>query len=375
MLRRFAKLIALLLCLQSAGCRQPNADVELLESELRWLEDQLYLMDEQLQLKKAELESCRRSNASLKNLLASQQPVPRPVPEVAAPPTPETRPPTLAPPERRPLLDRLLPRSQRSRGSERVPAPQQSSGRGQGSAPRETEPDIDVELGDDVELELPSVDLGDDAADDPIGNTAPSDGRPAGEQGATRGPSRDAQIRQALHAKPRIALSPRVTGGYDFDDQAGDDGLMVLLHMFDATGQPRVLPGPLTLELHDPSAAPGHQLVARWELDASVVETRYGRSLFGEGVQLQLPWSDAPPSSSTLQLTATLLTEDGSWLTARHEVLVDLPPQASPAGEHRLDWQPMRPAKLFHGPTGAVPSEPSLLPDTPDNRVPEDPQS
>ena len=88
--------LTLVLVLATLGCRHASQDIELLESELRWLEDQVYLLDEQLQLRTAELESSRRSNLALKNLLATRDAGPSRSPAGAESETP--------------LLDSVIPR-------------------------------------------------------------------------------------------------------------------------------------------------------------------------------------------------------------------------------------------------------------------------
>ncbi len=79
-------LAVILTCLAPLGCRGPDPSIELLESELRCMEDQLYEMDRQLGIYGAQLESCRRYNASLRLQLATTEDLPAPEPQPAPKP-------------------------------------------------------------------------------------------------------------------------------------------------------------------------------------------------------------------------------------------------------------------------------------------------
>ncbi|MFO0914552.1 MAG: hypothetical protein U0795_16455 [Pirellulales bacterium] len=363
--------IALLLLLTLAGCRQANPDVEMLESELRWLEDQVYLLDQQLQVKSAELESARRSNTSLKNLLATQQSGSDGrrrgsglgsglggafggsdwgQSSTAAPPGAGETPDDLRPPGARSAPDDTAPRTppRRSPGSDRPPITEE---------PEEENDD----------LKPPSVDLGEGAGADPVNTPEPTDGSAYRPAATANGPMLLAAAqRPASRSGLRLALNPRVTGGCDLDDCPGDDGLMVLLQTFDSNDQPLKVLGPVTLELRDPSRRDEPIPLGHWDIDASVVATKYGKTLFGEGVHLQLPWSGSPPPSGTWLLTATLLTEDGEWLGDQRKITIEVagdpgsPGSTTAQREQLQPWGPHRPPTLYGA--GGVPEEPSLLP-------------
>lgn len=367
------RIMTLLILLTLAGCRQANPDVEMLESELRWMEDQVYLLDQQLQVKSAELESARRSNTSLKNLLAAQQ---SPgdsrrrsggtggglggvfggtfggTDRGASPSTPpgagET-PDEFRPPGASSSTDDTTPRLPPDR------------------SPRSSRPSTDAdEESENDDLKPPSVDLGEGAGADPVNTPEAGDSSQYGPGPTFGGPMRlTAAQRPASPSGTRLILNPRVTGGCDLDDCPGDDGLMVLVQTVDSSDKPTKVLGPVTLELRDPrsdSAIPlGH-----WDIDASVIATKYGKTLFGEGVHLQLPWSGSPPPSGTWQLTATLLTEDGEWLSDQRKITIEVagdpgsPRSATAQLDRREPWGPQRPPTLY-GAAG-VPEEPSLLP-------------
>jgi hypothetical protein len=213
-----------------AGCQAPNPSIELLESELRWMEDQLYALDRQLDQTCLQLASAQNSNRALQRELSRMQRSTSP--PAAAPSAREASPPS----------DRLVP------------------------------PGVEVpEELDEEDLEVPRIELGptDEVPSSPEALEPPANDAPPRLDEDLRdlndlssGASADAQV-------ARIALNSHLTGGYDFDGQPGDEGLLVVVEPQDEAGQYVPLPGDLAIEVRDPQQAGAAAHVARWEFDSA----------------------------------------------------------------------------------------------------------
>jgi hypothetical protein len=270
-----------------AGCRTPDPSVDLLEAEMRWLEDQLYLLDEQLHDRSQQLASCQVENASLRRLLDEARREPR----RAAPGT-------------------------------RFP---------------EDLPTSPPEIEDDLDLRPPEIELGDEGDEAPI---PPGVIEPSAYQAAES---------SEASGSVRMELNRNLTGSYDQDEQCpGDEGLMVVIHLWGPGDQPLQPAGTMHLEVRDLEAE--RPPVAVWDLDRVALATKYRRTLFGPGIYLRLPWPNGPPSGEHLKLYVTYRPLDGEILRAERPLLVQ-----QPAVHGRRLRQPAEEPL-------AVPAEPSLLP-------------
>ncbi len=267
-------IIVLLVGCATVGCRQgPDPSIELLESELRWMEDQLYAMDHQLDQTELQLASCRRNNASLSQELSSlrtsaEKSSPSPTPAATAPKPPGA------------------------------------------SVPR-------IEEFNEEDLQVPQIDLGPSPGSDNSNPAPPAIQNPASA-------FRDDSLRSAVNVQvARIVLNSRLTGGYDFDGQPGDEGLLVVIEPQNNAGQYVPLPGDLQVEVIDKQQSGHAARIARWNFEASELLPHMKQSLLGRGVHLQLPWPSRPPQSSQLQVSVAYRSPTGKTLNAQRDISVD----------------------------------------------------
>lgn len=162
-----------------------------------------------------------------------------------------------------------------------------------------------------------------------------------------------------------IALNPRLTGGYDFREESpGDDGLMVVVEPRNADGQYVALPGTITVVLLDPELEGAEARVARWEFTAAEAAERLRKTIFGPGVQLELPWPGPAPRNAKLIVAVRYTTVDGRKLEARKEIKIDVPPAG--AGQ----WTPSGSGGAEGSASSEDAAEPEPLPTAPAEPLP-----
>ena len=343
---------------------QPNSDVQLLESELRWMEDNLYQMDDQLDRCLEQLESARRDNAVLRFELA----------EARKQDVRKTGSPTLAPP----------------RGSESGSGDSSDS---EGPFDEETEDLLDEDLlGPDIQFgatddelksknESLSEDSDGDKADDsnedgggeaeempapavrnpldlpsdddikvegfpePEPNTAPNvDPGAAPEKPGNPFESDDVSVDPDVVS--RIKLNRQLTGGYSFDKQPGHEGVMVVIEPQNAYAQFVPKPGHVVVEVRDPTKPGLAGRVAKWKFDVSETQAKMKKTLMGKGIHLQLPWPSAAPQNKELNLIVEY-EADGRRLRTAKRMLVKPTTSAliSKAEAAEAEWSPSRPTQ------------------------------
>jgi len=230
-----------------------------------------------------------------------------------------------------------------------------SRGSGPSERPSRDSRSQNADSGDDVmppTIQIPGLD-----DDEPPTLQPPrvDEGQPA--DGVLPGPGDDLAMRSPHYQKPtrsiavtsrapgdpritHIELNPTLTGGSDFDNQSGDDGLIIVLEPRNADNEFVPLAGPITVVLLDyakrnqGSAA----LIARWKIDASTVHKFILNDEDAQGIQLRLPWSDRTPENSKLRLDVRYTTADGRHLDALADVFVTLP------GQFSTRWTPRAPS-------------------------------
>jgi hypothetical protein len=284
---------AVLTGVSAVGCRA-NGRQELLERDLRFQEDRInhlqgHVTDyrQQLDCALAENDALRSELARLKSGTGTSPQGSLPIVRPAAP----FRAPQILPP------GGLQPEGQ-------MPMP--PSGRGQPNLQR-TPPGIPTE----IPVGPPKVELPPGASSD------------AGE------PARE---RQVFGPITQLTLNRQLTGGYDNDQQSGDDGVIVCLEPRTADGRLAELLGPLSIVVMDP-ALPGEAArVARWDLAADEVAARARRSPRGAGLQLELPWPTAAPRHRELKLFVRHSMADGRKLDVDQDIEIIRP------GEHVRRW-------------------------------------
>jgi hypothetical protein len=322
----------ILLVALTVGC-QSGQQTALMENELRWVEDQYYQLEGVLQAKCKELESCRLENQALRQQLAG-----------------DSRSTTSSGTQRRPV-DTPRPSSRRT-----------INGSGESSppiAPPTVEGLPDLSSGSPSVLHKPEAD-----EVEPRGSLSPlpstEEESPSPEAFELPGldainPSQSGACDPLYDATvTHVVLNRQLTGGYDFDGHAGDEGILVVAEPRNAAGQFVPLAGGLDISLRDPNAKPGEEEIAKWRLDAHQAQAKVKKSLLGRGVHIELPWPGAPPEREELTLQVSYTTVDGRTLKTERDIHVDPPRQLSarwtPALDEPIDSNDAPRPQIMHEP-------------------------
>lgn len=270
-------LIVLALCIPITGCRSDpkvQSYIEMLNAERRTLEDQLYELEYDYERKVRELEEAKEQL--------------------------------------------------RSGGNSETPSS------------RRSEPPLQIEIPESVDedslLSPPIVSPGEPEA-------APSElPAPTTSIRSNRGSNMTQPVRLGPTAlepdDPRIThihIDPLHTGGSEFDQQPGDDGLLVVIEPRNRNDAFVPLAGPLSVVVLDYAKreAGDEARIGRWELTARQVDRSLHNNSSQRGIYLRLPWSDVRPENSKLMVAVRYTTADGRKLEATRDVFVTLPGQFS----------------------------------------------
>ncbi len=209
-----------------------------------------------------------------------------------------------------------------------------------------------------------------DARDEPALDEETGGGEPAARRAAN-------QLDRELDAEDsqvaKIALHPGLTGGQDFDDAPGDDGLTVVIEPLSESGRIVSRPGKVTVVALDPSQQGEAARVAKWTVERERVARSLGTPSERPGIHLKLAWPRRKPQHRRLQIFVRYETEDGRRLEANQEIEIALPgelagrwtPRKSPAasdprrtGEARVARRPGAPGRESALPKSRSPSPP-----------------
>ncbi len=144
---------------------------------------------------------------------------------------------------------------------------------------------------------------------------------------------------------PRIThihIDPLHTGGSDFDQQPGDDGILVVIEPRNRNDAFVPLAGPLTVAVLDYAKrdAGAEARIAKWDLTAQQVDRSLHNSSSQRGIYLRLPWGEVRPESSKLMVAVRYTTADGRKLEATRDIFVTLPGQLSQRWTPRASTSP-----------------------------------
>ncbi|MGY8770744.1 MAG: hypothetical protein ACKVH8_20225 [Pirellulales bacterium] len=276
-----------------SGCRS-DPSITLLESELRYLEDKVYALQDVVDQKEDQISSSQKENNSLRKRLG-------------------------------------LPAdfSQTNNSSTELNRLSRSD------TPRLSKPDpnsLSIDFGTPVDMSS-NAGTSDSVIQEvslPLSNTANESA-----------PSAPSITTPPLETKPitdfridSIKLSPRLTGGYDFDDTPGDEGVMVVLEPRNKLGQYIARAAPVSVVVLDPAFQGDAAYVARWDFETIETAKYLKESLFGRGIHLKLPWPNGLPKHQELLLFVRYQTIDGTKLQEKKDILISLP------GELSARWTP-----------------------------------
>ena len=281
-MNRFCLIALLLVCLAFSGCRsqRTNAYQELQQRDERFhLEDQIFALKAKVDTLESELKSCKRDNRVLRS------------------------------------GDKIDQGS--SRGPKTLDVPD----------PDTLLPDGDLKLegfdaldsgGTDDPLPAPPSDLNEPASS---GGESKNDESNNGETSVIREATASLQgprltIQSEASDMPQIDAAR--TGGFDDDQQLGDDGLLVLL-------KAPLRPASVDVALLDPTLAGDPEArVGNWHLDARAVARQWRDHASGGQLLAKLKWPNQPPRSRHLRLYVRTVTVDGQSTIVEQDVRVDL---------------------------------------------------
>jgi hypothetical protein len=310
----FAVGLALLMALGCSPARRRNdAYQELLDAEKRWLEDQVYDLDYEYGLLKEKYASVERENESLRQSLKGS-----------------------------------------SNGS-----PSKSEGPQGGNNSLRPPPDLDDLTPPEIDLGVPSTPT---IESPPI---APPDLQPNEPVGPSLDPQNNDPYREGASVEHEelvdphvmhIHLNPLLTGGSDFDDQPGDEGVSIVVEPRNNANQYVAIAGPISIVLLDPALQGDAARVARWDFTLQETRDLMKRSVFGKGVHLRLPWPSRPPTNSRLHVHVRYTTPDGGKLEADREIFIES------AGHVSNRWTPLAPGLIqsanWPAPDTGAPTQP-----------------
>jgi hypothetical protein len=303
--------VAGLVCLAAAACRtDPN--IMLLERELRFQEDQLYQLKESLEDSQAALESCRRENATLRSQSQGGEAASglRGLGRAATATGPGAIS-SRAPAESTPVAPPAV-----NHGTETQPGevPETLKGRPNRQSPGKTSTRATPRP---APAPGPSAELSPGPVLPGLGETRDAAGGAAvgGNLSVGKGDSRRVS---------KIVLNPTLTGGYNGGGRSGDAGVMLVIEPRDAQGRYVDAPADVSVVVIDPAVEGEAARVARWDLAAADVALLFRQTALGRGIELEMPWPDAPPAHTDLHLFVRYTTSDGRRLEASQPIKIDL---------------------------------------------------
>ena len=196
--------------------------------------------------------------------------------------------------------------------------------------------------------------------------TPPAITPPGAPPGDPPPPARAPQVRSGgVGPVASIRLNPLKTGGEDFDNRPGDDGIRLLVEPLGERGRFIAQAAPMTVVVLDPAIQGEGARVARWDLPASAVAESLRGDGPSQGLELNLPW----PKGTTLQherlhLFVRYTTPDGRQLEADREFFVDLASGVASRWTPRQSTgdQPSSGTSVATGPSAAAPRQRSPQP-------------
>lgn len=313
-----------------AGCRTApfvNSHIETVNGEYRQLEDYVYCLEEEVDRLHRELDDCKTGRPAGRDSTSGQR---GGLFRRRSRNTPGSESPELSPPTIDPGTTREPPAIE-------VP-----------NIPSETPPRRstlnrpDDAQSENLDLEPPTIELPAPGVVPPTPAAPASSAKPESLPPAT---PTDTKITHLL-------LNPIMTGGTNLDSRPGDDGLSVVIEPRNAADQYVPAAGAISIVVLDPSKAGEEARIARWNFDLAATEQKLKSSSAARGIQFQMPWPAAPPSTEKLHLFVRYETADGRKLQTDREIFL------KPPGHLSERWTP-RPADRQRPDAETHPAEPS----------------
>jgi hypothetical protein len=305
-------LAAVFLCalIASTGCgTRPyvNAHIESVNAEYRQLEDYVYALEAENGRLQQELDALKTtgvSTATPANPSAPRTTAPRRPPAMMSPrlsaPTSggssDIESPAIEIPGSSPST--TTPRSTTQRPSLDLPQP---------SAPADTPPNVDIP----PLLEVPAPSKPSELLPVPGGTRETSKPLPSNPTSSKPGD------KKVTH----LFLNPALTGAADFDGQAGDDGLRIVVEPRNAEDQLVPEAGSIAIVVLDPDQPGDRARLARWDFDRAAIQQLLADSSH-RGIKLEMPWPASAPAANRLKLFVRYETADGRKVQADREIFM-----------------------------------------------------
>ena len=126
---------------------------------------------------------------------------------------------------------------------------------------------------------------------------------------------------------PERIIIDKLSGGANYDGQAGDDGVTVYIKPVDRVGDTIKVAGDVRIQLYDLAAASGQNLIGEYFIPVDQVSKLWHGKLLTNHYTIKCPWPHAPPEHTEITIRATFvdyLTK--RVLSAQATCTVKLPP-------------------------------------------------
>ena len=159
----------------------------------------------------------------------------------------------------------------------------------------------------------------------------------------------------------------RGTGGYDDDDQPGDEALQVVVEPHDPDGSVIKAPGTLRVQALEITEKGAKRPISTWLVTPDELRRSWRSGLLSTGYSLVLPWKTWP-ASEKVRVVVQLMLDDGRVYEAEKDVTVRLAPKAlrriDPSGSQELPLPPLRKVEpMSGGTTTSTSAKPASIPE------------
>ncbi|MAT68418.1 MAG: hypothetical protein CMJ58_02740 [Planctomycetaceae bacterium] len=343
--------------LGAVGCRSvDNAQVDIMERELRQQESYIYELEDYLLEYSEKLRACRCENPKMsdestgpslrRSTTPSQRRTPLPEPELADDPLPsETtrRPPPAPEPEPAELDEPLTPETD----ADELPAPgvdemspedfspeeldvpeldvePLGSARPLQLAPRYADADLPLDAGPELAIPHPAgyeetadeeAEFADALADDEYFNAvADDDMQPA--MPLAEAPAAEVALGPQAGEPVEVHIRQLLRGAEPASD-GGPANLFVVVEMLDAAGEPVIAAEQTSIMILREDAPGSLQAVQRWDFTAEEAEAAWQSSALGDGLHFELPLRGAQLPAGPVQVWARVVPAAGEKLLAK----------------------------------------------------------
>jgi hypothetical protein len=129
---------------------------------------------------------------------------------------------------------------------------------------------------------------------------------------------------------PERLIVDRLSGGEDYDDKPGDDGVTVYLKPIDRDGDVIKVAGDLRIQLYDLAASPKNNLVGEYFIPVDQIGKLWHGKLLTGHYTIKCPWPGPPPKHREITIRAVFVDYLTKRVVSAQDVCtVDLPPRTT----------------------------------------------